>query len=542
MSSRLIASSGVAVLVGAAMVGATGTASPVAAADQHDTRHTRHVLLLSVDGLHQSDLTWYTARHPRSALAALVHRGVEFTHAQTPFPSDSFPGLLGQVTGGTPASTGVFYDVGFDRSLVPAGTTRCAGATAGAEVAYAENLDRNQQALDAGQGLPGLPDGILAMTPDPRTLIDPARLPVDPVTCRPVYPHRYLKVNTVFEVARRHGLRTAWSDKHPAYEVLDGPSGRGVEDLFTPEVNSQAAGLPAGQDWTKDNVKTRRYDAYKAHAVVNEVNGLDHSGHTHVGTPAVFGMNFQAVSTGEKLPAGGYEPGGVIPRPVLAGALDFVDAETGRMLRAITERGLADSTTVILSAKHGQSPTDPRDLTRIDDGPLLAGLNAEWKAAHPGTGDLVSHATDDDGMLLWLTDRSAVPFARRYLLAQSGHGTDVAGAPKAYEHAGLAAVLAGPTVFGVAPRDPRVPDLVGIVQHGVVYTGGKGKIAEHGGADPQDRHVPLVVAGPDVPGGVVNGDVVATTQIAPTILRLLGLDPEELQAVRQEHTRSLIGG
>jgi len=50
-----------------------------------------------------------------------------------------------------------------------------------------------------------------------------------------VYPHSYLKVNTVFEVARAAGLRTAWSDKHPAYEILNGPSGAGVQDLFTPE-------------------------------------------------------------------------------------------------------------------------------------------------------------------------------------------------------------------------------------------------------------------------------------------------------------------
>jgi hypothetical protein len=43
-------------------------------------------------------------------------------------------------------------------------------------------------------------------------------------------------VNTVFEVLRNHGLRTAWSDKHPAYEILNGPSGKGIQDLFTPEI------------------------------------------------------------------------------------------------------------------------------------------------------------------------------------------------------------------------------------------------------------------------------------------------------------------
>lgn len=89
---------------------------------------------------------------------------------------------------------------------------------------YFEQADKNPHALDAGQGLAGLPGSILQMTGNPDTVIDPAQVPVDPTTCKPVYPHSYLKVNTVFEVARAAGLRTAWSDKHPTHEVLDGPS------------------------------------------------------------------------------------------------------------------------------------------------------------------------------------------------------------------------------------------------------------------------------------------------------------------------------
>jgi hypothetical protein len=122
------------------------------------------------------------------------------------------------------------------------------------------DLERNPNSIDAGQGLTGLPGSILGMTSHPETLIDPAKLPVDPKTCKPVYPHLYIKVNTIFEVARQHELRTAWSDKHPAYKILDSPSGTGVQDLFTPEINSQADGLPAGQDWTKDNAKTQAGD------------------------------------------------------------------------------------------------------------------------------------------------------------------------------------------------------------------------------------------------------------------------------------------
>lgn len=52
--------------------------------------------------------------------------------------------------------------------------------------------------------------------------------------------------------------------------------------------------------------------------------------------------------------------------------------------------------------------------------------------------------------------------------------------------------------------------------------GGAVALAEHGGAAPQDRDVPLVVSGDQLQHhGAVDGSV-ETTQIAPTILQLLG--------------------
>ena len=377
-----------------------------------------------------------------------MHGGTHYTNAKTPVPSDSFPGLLAQVTGGDPKVTGVYYDVSYDHSLLPAGTTTCpANATLGASVNYDESLDLNPAALDAGQGLAGLPGSILAMTGQPRTLLDPAKLPVDPRTCKPVYPHQFLRVNTIFEVARQHGLRTAWSDKHPSYEILNGPSGKGVQDLFTPDINSDA---PGGGDWTTDNAATMTYDNFKVQSVLNEIDGFDHSGTRHVGVPALFGLNLQTVSTAEKLPVsqgltGGYLPGTTTPGPLLTRALDYVNTQVGALSTELWAQGIGDSTTIILSAKHGQSPVDPSLLTRIDDGPLLDGLNAAWKATHPSAPDLVGSATDDDAMIVWLTDHSkaATDFAKTYLLAQSGVGNDINGNPKPFTASGLATVYAG---------------------------------------------------------------------------------------------------
>ena len=544
--SRPLALVFVAALALACMVATVSIAS----ADRHGPAQAQHVLLLSVDGLHQADLNYYVKEHPSSALAALTHQGMEFTHAQTPVPSDSFPGMVAQVTGGNPATTGIYYDDTWNHALLPAGTTSCTGATPGAEVGYFEQADLNEHALDAGEGLPGLPSNILSMTGNPDTVINPAALPVDPKTCQPVYPHEYLKVNTIFEVARSAGLRTAWSDKHPAYEILNGPSGTGVQDLFTPEINSDAPTLGSPGDWTKDNALTEQYDSYKVQAVINEINGFDHSGTTAVGTPAIFGMNFQTVSTAEKLPSsdglqGGYLADGVTPGPLLSRALDFIDAKVGAMMEAIKARGLQDSTAIVLSAKHGQSPDTPSALTRIPDGPIIDALDEAWQSAHPSaTEPLVAFSVNDDGMLIWLNDRSqeATEFAKQFLLSHSGTGNDINGEPKPYTSSGLRKVYAGresARYFKVASGDPRVPDVFGISQYGVVYTGGHGKIAEHGGANPQDRDVPLVVSGGAVDKHGTVAARVETTQIAPTILSLLGLDPGALQAVQMEHTRML---
>ncbi len=148
-------------------------------------------------------------------------------------------------------------------------------------------------------------------------------------------------------------------------------------------------------------------------------------------------------------------------------------------------------------------------------------------------------------MLIWLNDRSdeATSFAKDFLLHHSGVGNNINGNAKPYSSSGLAAVYAGADAaayFDVAVGDARVPDVLGISQYGVVYTGKKKKIAEHGGANPQDRDVALVVSGNPVENADgIDGSSVETTQIAPTILRLLGLDPAALQAVRIEHTAVL---
>lgn len=166
------------------------------------------------------------------------------------------------------------------------------------------------------------------------------------------------------------------------------------------------------------------------------------------------------------------------------------------------------STAIIISAKHGQSPTDPNDLARVPDGPIIDAINAAWTAAHPGAGALVVFATDDDGMLLWLSDRSqaAADFVKEYLLTHTAAANNIGGDPITITNSGLKRVFAG-----------------------------------HDGDDRQDRNVPILVVLPRLQHGHLIGAPVETTQIAPSILKLLGLAPRALEAVRIEHTRALPG-
>jgi hypothetical protein len=105
--------------------------------------------------------------------------------------------------------------------VFPAGTTNCTGPVPGGEAAYEEALDVNPNSLDAGQGLAGLSGSILSMTGNPTSLLNPKAMPVDPKTCKPIYPNQYLKVNTVFNVLHDAGLRTAWSGRFASGRIGD---------------------------------------------------------------------------------------------------------------------------------------------------------------------------------------------------------------------------------------------------------------------------------------------------------------------------------
>ncbi len=361
-----VASAAIAV---AAIGGAVAMSVPSASAD-HKGR-INHVLLISVDGMHQSDLNWYIANHPTSELARLASGGAEFTNNHTADPSDSDPGGTALMTGGDPGTTGVYYDVEYSHAVDEAGAACAPGQPAiGGDVIYDspdDTLNAVPDLLNNGSGevFPSFDEGgsiflsghdtnpgaIMSLTAHPQLGLNPGSYPVDPKTCQPITPWDYLKVNTIFQVIHGAGLRTAWSDKHAIYTSFNGPGsgGTSIDDFFGPEIDSQAVEpngvpYPTDTDWAHDDAATKQYDGYKVQAVINELNGYDHSGTQKVGVPAILGMNFQTVSVAEKVdspstltqnPDGtytegptelaGYYPGGTTPRPLLASALDYVN-------------------------------------------------------------------------------------------------------------------------------------------------------------------------------------------------------------------------
>jgi len=532
----------------------------------------KHVLLISVDGMHAVDFLNCSKGIPTvnngapycPNLAALATTGVNYTAASTSKPSDSFPGLMTIVTGATPRTLGVYYDVAYDRSLdapakttgngVQAGPCTPNAVPTGTTTEYEEGIDRDQTKLNGGAPGASLTDGGL-------NSIDAMRLPRDPKAgCAPVFPWQFVRANTIFGVIHDAGGYAAWSDKHPAYSSVAGRSGPGVlDDFYSPEINSNVVALPAvqtpgglscstipdpGSDitaWTNSFQNIQCYDTLKVNAILNEIEGKTHDGKRGK-VPTIFGMNFQAVSVGQKLneksnsTTGGYLDAAATPTPALLSEFEFVDESIGEFVNKIKDRGLYESTLIIITSKHGQNPIDPHfynpilntgtsPATLLDNAGLIPLSEAPSNPVGIG-------ATEDDISLLWLKSPSQTQTAVGILednISQAGIGQIFYGPSLSLNY----------NVPGLPPHgDPRTPDIIVTPNVGVVYTESTKKQEEHGGFAHDDTNVILLVSNPAiVPKTVYSG--VGTNQVAPTILEALGLDPNALDGVRKEGTAVL---
>lgn len=512
----------------------------------HGDRDVKRVLLISVDGLHEQDLARCIGANACPNLAVLAQSGVTYTDAHTPGLSDSFPGLAALVTGGSPKTAGLFYDVSYDRTLYAPSDTNCTGKQ-GWNVVFDETTG-----IDAENGgaLTHL-DGGGAFNPQaiPHALVGGV--------CKPVYPHDYVKTNTIFEVVKQHlpGARTAWADKHAwGYDWVNGPSGHGVDDLARTEINS--IDPATNSDYTDVYTHTEKFDDYHVRAILNQIDGKDSTGTTNAAVPTLFGTNFQTLSVAQKAPVangGGYLDAAFTPGPQVAAAIAYADASVGRMVAELKQRNLFASTAIIVTAKHGQSPSDHTKLvkhgdtlTKLLEANQFLDPNGNFGQNSTASGNLNDGSglvgtgmvqTDDVG-LIWLRDRSQLDAAVATLKANLGCNAPgiCADGPQAY-------ILSGPKLarrFG-DPALGRTPDIVVQPNPGVIYTSSTKKDEEHGGNAPDDGHLGLLISAPGIRHARTIAAPVQTTQVAPTILRLLDLKPRWLNAVEREGTQALPG-
>jgi hypothetical protein len=554
----------------------SGFAGAAAKAVSKPKAVTKHVLLISIDGFHASDLATCEAQGLCPNLASLAHYGTTYTDAHTSEPSDSAPGLMALATGGDPKLTGVYYDDSYDRTAyappaqTPALSQNCTGP-AGNEAPYFENVDTGAPTFYNPNGI----RPVIGPTVDPAQLIFLKQRG----KCRPILPNDFLRTNSIFSVASRRGMYTAWADKHPVYnaQVAGNGTPNSVNDPFNTEINADLIPPslvdtrgntvtfplpnPNGQGpfFITDSVgNTEAYDQIKVDAILNEIDGRNSTATLAAPVPAIFGMNFQAVSVGQKLVdpilscvrshngpgcdpnyvPGGYEPGSTSTSPIftpqLKGAIQFVDHSIGEMVSELQKQGVLATTRIIITAKHGQSPIDPSKLALIGHAEITVLNNA---------GVFPAMVTDDDVALIWMNPATRVADTAKGVAALKASMAN--GNP-----ARIQTLLFGPALikqFGNPATDPRTPDIIIQPIPGTIYSSSTAKVMEHGGFAEDDTHVALLtVNGANVvnssPVGATITTPVRTYQVAPTILSDLGLNPNQLDSVRTEGVQVLPGG
>src|SRR5215469_15187334 len=466
--------------------------------------HVKRVLLISIDGMHAVDYancvngigTINNGKPYCPTLAALGKTGVNYVAASASKPSDSFPGLTAIVTGGSRALTGVYYDVAYARNYnapakttgngVAAGPCTPYGAPTGTTTEYEEGIDIDQTQLNGGAPGAALIDGGLNSIDSKRLVRDPSK------GCAPVYPWEFVRANSIFSVIHQAGGYAAWSDKHPAYaSVASGIGPSALDDFYAPEINSNVIGLtgvttPTGMScaavpdpgsdltaWTNSFQNIQCYDQLKVNAILNEIDGKNHLGTKTTQVPTIFGMNFQAVSVGQKLneksnnTTGGYLDATGTPSAALLGDIRFVDDSIGAFVKELKTRGLYDSTLIVITAKHGQSPIDPsRYVPQLNVGTSPATLlsNAGYLPFSESTNNPNGIGPTEDGVSLIGLNRSADTDARVKILEANGTVTGIA----------LGQIFYGPSLainYNDPTVDPRTPDIIVTPNVGVTYTG-----------------------------------------------------------------------
>jgi predicted AlkP superfamily pyrophosphatase or phosphodiesterase len=378
----------------------------------------KHAVIIFIDGFRADLLDPELAPH----IAALGRAGTRFANAEVGFPSDSMPGILGPLTGASPKATGIPYDEYYDRHYKLA-------------IEITETVT--------------VPPGLK--------------------------PHDLLKVPTLFEAAKAKGLKTAFISKHIGYEILQGPSGQGIDRLELPEMVAWKGPF-------------RDYDAKNFEMLTGMVakDGADIAGIYAIA--ANYAMKEHGVVAAET-----------------RAAVGDIDAQVGKVVDAVAAAGRYDDTVFVVLGDHGDTDT-PNAVASKGEGSVIAFLAEK--------GIKAAKITADDVMLAWLADSS-----------QAQQAVGLLDTTEAKERFGIDRVLGPDALKAMGDfADDQMPDFVLMVKPGVVYTKlPSNKKAEHGGGSDSDRRVAFVIEGPGVKSGAVVDTKVNVFSTAPTLAKLLGL-------------------
>jgi arylsulfatase A-like enzyme len=264
-------------------------------------------------------------------------------------------------------------------------------------------------------------------------------------------------------------------------------------------------------------------DRARVKALLHWIDGKDCSGSANTAVPVVMGISLSVLGDAKTAANNGNTDNGYAdatgtPAAGLTKALEAVDASIGLVVVELKAQKLFDSTWIVVSASYGQAPITARARRSVS----LSAVKAAVEHAQPGA---VAHISASGVAMIWLKNASSTAPAVKALGAHA-------------EALGIDQVISGTALALMAnlpSEDSRMPDILLTPREEVRWTP-----AGRGSATDADAHVALLVSGVQLTGRV-DKTPVPTTQLAPLLLRALGVEKFDLQALHKEHSPALPG-
>jgi predicted AlkP superfamily pyrophosphatase or phosphodiesterase len=195
-------------------------------------------------------------------------------------------------------------------------------------------------------------------------------------------------------------------------------------------------------------------------------------------------------------------------------AIEFLDGLVGDLLKALDAMGIRERTTIIVSADHGFSDVD---ATRVVAPATEAGGHRLAILASRGIEHYLSN-TGGASMGLYVRDKTRMAEAVAALRAEPWCEAVYCEDPKARCDLSLR------SLHDYFPG--RSPDVMVDLDDDAALN--YPQAGQHGSLRHDDMAIPLILSGAGVASGRVEGEA-RLVDVAPTVLRLLGLPPEGLR-------------